>query len=293
MSVPMDSRCYLCHLTRHIQTARELAGNAAADAVARGLMQAYLEAPEDAGPPYFGPILNRLLEEHCGVKGDRYKEEKELSNRFVMERLDVIRERIEQAEDPLYAGIQFAILGNYIDFSALQGEVSFEKLDDLLAQGENMCLDKESYRLLCRDLAAGKRLLYLTDNAGEIGFDRLLAEQIHKAYPHVEITFCVRGGPAANDATREDAAIVGIPFPVIDSGACIAGTLLPLLGEEAKKAIDQADVIFAKGQANVESLYGCGLNLYYAFLVKCSRFIDLFRKPKFAPMLLRERSGNP
>ena len=103
------------------------------------------------------------------------------------------------------------------------------------------------------------------------------------------ITFCVRGAPALNDATREDAALVGIPFPVIDNGNRIAGTQIDLLGSEAKAALDSADVILAKGQGNIETMHGCGYNVYYAFLVKCPRFIEVFQKPKFTPMLLKER----
>ena len=33
---------------------------------------------------------------------------------------------------------------------------------------------------------------------------------------------------------------------------------------------------------------GHGRNVYYAFLVKCQRFIDRFGKPKLTPMLLRD-----
>jgi len=78
------------------------------------------------------------------------------------------------------------------------------------------------------------------------------------------------------------------PFQVIDNGTCIAGTVLSQLGEEAKQAMDEADVILAKGQANVEGLFGCGYPIYYAFLVKCTRFIQLFKKPKLTPMFLKE-----
>ena len=138
-------------------------------------------------------------------------------------------------------------------------------------------------------METGKTLLYLTDNAGEIGFDRVFAQQLKKRFPHLEITFCVRGGNAANDATREDAAAMGVEFPIIDNGSCIAGTIPELLGEEAKKAMESADVILSKGQANVETLYGTGYNIYYAFLIKCERFITLFNKPKLTPMLIRER----
>ena len=181
-----------------------------------------------------------------------------------------------------------AILGNYIDFSALQGEVSFEKLDALLDTAGEMELDVGVYEELCRRLSKAKTLLYLTDNAGEIGFDRVLAEVMSTKYPDLNITFGVRGGPALNDATREDAAAVGIPFPVIDNGNTVPGTDLKLMGQEARDAFEAADVIFAKGQANVETLLGCGYPIFYAFLIKCPRFIDRFQKPKLTPMLAAE-----
>ena len=130
--------------------------------------------------------------------------------------------------------------------------------------------------------------MYRTDNAGEIGFDRIFAEELARAFPQLEITFCVRGGPTANDATREDAAAMGLPFPVIDNGNLVPGTQLDLLSAEAKQAVETADVILAKGMANVETMLGCGYNIYYAFLVKCQRFVNLFGKPLMTPMLVGE-----
>ena len=289
MSIPMNGQCYICHLKRNTETARELAGDAAATAFAQDLMQLYLDAPKEKGSPWFGPGVTALLEKHCGLTEDRFKEEKEMSNRFVLERMENIRSRILAAADPLYAGLQMAVLGNYIDFSALKGQVSFEILDEMLQKAAQIDLDRKNYEKLCADFAKGKNLLYITDNAGEIGFDRLLAEQIAAKYPQLNITFCVRGGPASNDATREDAAEVGIPFPVIDNGCTVAGTELELLPPETLKIFREADVIISKGQANVETLYGCGLNIYYLFLIKCERFQTFFGKEKLTPMLLTER----
>ena len=289
MSVVFNSECILCHLRRNIETARSLGTEEQAMAFARELLKMYLSAPEGVGSPWFGPATTDLYHEMYGLELDRYRQEKEESNRFVLERLDQIRSRVEKAEDPVYAGLQFSVLGNYIDFSALKDEIDFDQLDEMLTRGEQIDLDRESYASLCRDFETGKELLYLTDNAGEIGFDRVLAEQIHKKYPQLNITFCVRGAPALNDATREDAKLMGIPFRVIDNGNRIAGTQIELLGEEARAALDSADVILAKGQGNVETMYGCGYNVYYAFLVKCPRFIDVFQKPKFTPMLMKER----
>jgi len=290
MSVAIDSRCLLCHFQKNVKTAQGMGTEEQATEFAFSLMEIYRTAPRNVGATWYGPQVEALFSRIYGVEGDRYREEKEFSNTFVMERMDRIREIVRSTADPVFAGLQFAILGNYIDFSALFGEVSFEKLDSMLADALQMELDREAYASLCRDLEQGKKLLYLTDNAGEIGFDRICAEEIQRKYPHLEITFCVRGGPTLNDATREDAKAVGIPFRVIDNGNLVAGTQLELLGDEARNAMDTADVILAKGQANAETLLDSGYNIYYAFLIKCVRFIERYRLPKLTPMLVRERT---
>ena len=289
MSIGMDAQCYLCHLRRNVETARSLGDEETATAFAKALMELYLTMPADKASPTVAPATNALFQKFYGLPEDRYREEKEASNAFVMQRLDGIRDRVLKAKDPLFAGIQMAILGNYIDFSALQGEVSFEKLDALLDTAQDMELDIAVYEKFRDQLSVAKNLLYLTDNAGEIGFDRVFAEVMSTEYPNLKITFCVRGGPALNDATRADAEAVGIPFPVIDNGNTVPGTDLDLMGQEAREAFQNADLIFAKGQANVETLLGCGYPIFYAFLIKCPRFIDRFRKPKLTPMLVAER----
>ncbi len=289
MSIAINATCYLCHLKKHLETAIGLGDEATATAFGRELMQMYLEVPADTSSPELVPMVNELYKKYYGLEDDRFREEKEASNRFVLERMDTIAARIAAAPDRVYAGLQFALLGNYIDFSALHGQVSFEKLEQMLDSAQQIQVAQADYAALCRDLEQGKKLLYLTDNAGEICFDRLFAEELIRAYPHLQITFCVRGGPSQNDATREDAILAGVPFPVIDNGNTVAGTALKQLSTEAKAALAEADVIIAKGQGNVETMYGCGYNVYYAFLVKCIRFQEIFRLPQLTPMLLREK----
>lgn len=288
MSIPMDSLCFQCHLGRYLDTARQHGDERKATAFAKKLMQVYLQLPEGSSSPELGPAVNRLLLRDYGLEADRLRPEKEASNAFVLQRLEQIRTMTEKAEDPVYAALQMAVLGNYLDFAALQGKVSFEDLDRMLEQALEMELDRDCYRSFCADLRRGKRVLYLTDNAGEIGFDRVLAEQMKKAYPHLQITFCVRGGPIHNDATREDARRMGIPFPVIDSGSAVGGTVIDLLGSEARAALEEADVIIAKGMGNTETMYGCGYNVYYAFLVKCQRIMDYFDRPMMTPMFVKD-----
>ena len=288
MSIAMDAACLQCSLRRNLETVQPLGTDADTMDFARELMQLYLDAPKDVPSTWFTPRIAELLHRRYGLEIDRFRQEKLDSNNLVLGHMPQIRQRVRAAEDPVLAGLQFAILGNYLDFSALQGQVSFEKFTGMLDSAADMQFDMDVFHRFCQDLKVGKRLLYLTDNAGEIGFDRIFAEAIAQAYPHLEITFCVRGGPTLNDATREDALAVGIPFPVIDNGNLVPGTQLDLLSPEAGSALENADVILAKGMANVETMYGCGYNIYYAFLVKCQRFVNLFQKPLMTPMLVQE-----
>ena len=288
MSIPIDTYCLQCLLRRNIALAQTLGTEEQAMAFAKEIMKLCIAAPEGVPSPWFGPQIADLLHDMYGLDYDRLRQEKLDSNRFVLERLPMIRKRVTESRDPVLAGLQFAILGNYLDFSALQGQVSFEKLEEMLDKALEMELDDQVYAYFCRDLRRGGKLVYLTDNAGEIGFDRVLAEAIAAAYPDISVTFCVRGAIAQNDAPREDAAAVGIPFPVIDNGNRVAGTQMDLLSSQAKQALEQADVVLAKGMGNAETLLGCGYNVYYAFLVKCPRFVQIFNKPMFTPMLIRD-----
>ena len=127
MGVKMNWRCFLCHFGKHVDTASRLGDEETVTAFSKDLMRLYLSAPADASVTWFGTGTNALYQKYFNLPEDRYVAEKVFSNHFVLERMDAIRQRAQSAADPVYAGLQFAILGNYIDFSALYGEVSFGK----------------------------------------------------------------------------------------------------------------------------------------------------------------------
>jgi uncharacterized protein with ATP-grasp and redox domains len=286
MAIPMNSVCAQCLMKRHVDAARPLGDDETATKFAKGLMEAFLSLPEGADSCQIGPAVTKLYTDLYGLEGDRYLEEKVASNAFAMERLPKIYAQIEKAKDPIYAALQLSILGNYLDFAALAGKVRFEDLERMLEQAENYDLSGPHYDRFLQELKTAKSFVLITDNAGEVVFDRVLAETIHRFYPEVNITFLVRGGPANNDALREDADIVGIPFPVEDSGLCVGGTPLHQISEKARILLQNADMILAKGMGNTESLYNCGLPVYYAFLVKCARFEQVFKRPHLTPMFV-------
>ena len=289
MSISMNSTCFACRINNITQAVGPLGTEQQLTVFLKKWMEMASKYDKAVDSARCGYYTDCLVKEMYGIDlADKRQKDKEESNRFVVERLDHIRERVEGSSDPVYAGLQYAILGNYLDFATLANQISYDELDEMLNKAKDIDLPAETVSCFTADLAKGKKLLIITDNAGEIGFDRVLAQVLQKIYPHLEITFCVRGYPVNNDATREDAFAVGITFPVIDNGNAVGGTALELFSDEAKQAMDAADVILAKGMGNTESLYGCGYNVYYAFLVKCQRFVEVFNAPLMAPMFIKD-----
>ena len=105
------------------------------------------------------------------------------------------------------------------------------------------------------------------------------------------MTVLTRGQPTLNDATVDDAHTVGLDaeFPVIGNGTDYPGTVLEEISDAALKAVQEADLIIAKGQGNFETLNGCGANIYYLFLCKCNLFVRRFAVPRLTGMLVNER----
>lgn len=97
-----------------------------------------------------------------------------------------------------------------------------------------------------------EKFLLIADNCGEIVLDKLFLEQLHYTYPQLSLTVMVRGGEVLNDATMADAAYVNIDqiATVISNGTSVGGTIYEMISDEAKAAIDKADIILAKGQGN-------------------------------------------
>lgn len=73
------------------------------------------------------------------------------------------------------------------------------------------------------------------------------------------------------------------------SGEICTGTVYHLLPDEAREAVEGADVILAKGQGNYESLCKQGIHIFYSFLCKCELFTSRFGVPKLTGIIVEER----
>lgn len=238
--------------------------------------------------PFMVYQFNRLYAEKFG-KPDSYADINKKFNDLVLSMENQIREKIHQAADPLYQALVYAQVGNYIDFGAMNvvNEDEFLKLLDHHRMDDRNLKTYESFVSQCEK---ADTLLLLCDNCGEIVFDKLLLEEIKKRFPRLSFTVMIRGEEVLNDATRNDAAYVGIDkiARIVDNGMPIAGTVYEFLGKEAKEAIDQADVILSKGQGNYEAFSGEGKHVFYAFLCKCELFTNRFGVERLTGLFIEE-----
>ena len=245
-------------------------------------------APLSTTPPEIVAEITRLQKRLLG-KDDDYTEIKKHFNTLILSLEDSVKEKINNSSDSLKCAVGCALVGNYIDFGAMDS-VDENKLHELLDGAEDISIDKTEFENLKKDLSKAKRLVYLTDNCGEVALDKLLVSEIKKQYPNVAVDVIVRGIPVLNDATLDDALQVGIDkvANVMGNGSDIAGNCIDKISDEAREKIDNADVIIAKGQGNFETMRYCDRNVYYLFMCKCTMFAKRFDVPRFSPMLIND-----
>ena len=285
-----DAHCIECMVRRHFELVQPKNDGVKADLYLRDVMRIMLDAPKNVSAPYLTYQCAQAYAKYW-PGDDPYAQLKKDSNDMILELLPSLRPMVEQAEDPLSMAMKFARTGNFLDFGILTPEVAHKALWEAVENTPVMELDADVYTHLLDDLSAAKQLLILGDNAGEIVFDILLVEQLRKQYPDLEVIYCVRGKNSLNDATREDAAYVGMDklVRVIDNGTGISGTELDYISDELKQVLSTADVILSKGSGNLESLAGCGLNIYYIFMCKCQRVAKILGCENMTGQFLRER----
>ena len=227
-----DGNCIECLVKRQWELARRHGDGEKANDYLREVLQIILDAPAGVAAPWLSGAFAEAYQKYWPGE-DAYAQLKKDSNDLVLSLLPEVRAQVAASEDPLKLALQFARTGNFLDFGVLTPETAHRALQDALQHTEESPPDEAVYRQLRQELQAAKSLLILGDNAGEIAFDLVLVETLQREFPQLKLTYCVRGGKVMNDATREDAAYVGMDklVEVIDNGAPISGTELAYVGD--------------------------------------------------------------
>lgn len=243
------------------------------DAIRRKAINAILAYLQDIDyntePPAIGREVNRLLVEITGNK-DPFRHIKVQYNKVALALMDNMRRLVFQNPDPVQTAAKLAVAGNIIDFKAGNRETHLKAISDNIG---SLNFEINHFEKFLDDLKSARTILYLADNAGEIVFDRLFIEMVQRYYPELglQFTVMVRGQPVMNDATREDALMVGLDqiARVVDNGDSAPATILPNISDEARQIYEQADLVISKGVGNYEALDEETRLIYYLLRIDC------------------------
>ncbi|MED9883594.1 MAG: ARMT1-like domain-containing protein [Blautia sp.] len=282
--------CMCCALNKQEQKIRHYPDMEKKTEYMKKVMALIANTEENDCAPSLSVDIQKLYSSFWNCPMEDFTKIKKEFNQLMLNMEASIEDKIRKANDPLEKALLYARIGNYIDFAALSN-VDQSTVITLLDEKSSEALDEKEYENFLRDLSSARKLVYLTDNCGEVVLDKMAVKILKEQYPDLDITVIVRGYPVVNDATMEDAEEIGLTdlVKVIGNGSNVGGTWIPGINSESRELLYNADLIIAKGQGNFETLNDCGLNIYYLFLCKCDLFQRRFHAENLQGMFLNER----
>jgi len=202
---------------------------------------------EPLSHPQIASAVHRRAYEIIG-NPDPFAALKREGNREAMEVCRGVRSTILSFRDHVLA----SVIGNTFDYGVKGHTVDTDFAGffrNEYAKGLTID-DTGAIRKIC------SRVVYLSDNCGEIVLDKLLISWLKAHGSHV--TLAVKGKPALNDATLDDARELGLDRMVdlltTNGGGAEIGIALEEIPGDLRDALDRCTVVIAKGMANYESL---------------------------------------
>ncbi|HVP94165.1 MAG TPA: ARMT1-like domain-containing protein [Methanoregulaceae archaeon] len=286
----LDDRCYDCLLSR---VRLECSLCKADPECTRDIVQScaeLLSRLRDTKKTH--PQIASAVHRHAyGILGcdDPFTELKIQSNREAMEVCRQVRPRLCSFRDLVLA----SIIGNTYDYGVKAHTVTknFLGFFEKSFAGGLTIDDTDKIKPLTR------RVVYFTDNCGEIVFDRLLLEFLHSK--GAEITLVLREAPILNDATLSEAEELNLEHFVTRITTTGLGSELGVRLECApavlEKALAECTLIISKGMANYESLslYDNLPPVAYFMSVKCEPVAEEVGVPRGSMVaMLRSSAEN-
>ena len=224
-------------------------------------------------------IANRILREIKQITGieDPYSDFKTQEMAQARKIFSRVKNYVDQN---LRSRVSLAALGNSLDFFK-RPEQALAEIPNLFNSDFSFYLDHIDQLEFFLTTRPGK-LLYLTDNAGEIYFDIPLYEYLKKHCGRIYLV--VKGGPALNDLTQVELQTAKLEDRfdnLADTGTDGAGIDWDNVSDEFLDLVSSADLIVSKGMANFETLYPRRISVpsFYLFKVKCEPIQNYIQAP--------------
>jgi uncharacterized protein with ATP-grasp and redox domains len=285
----MESQCVSCLISRALQEAQLATTNLNLQLEAMTEVVQILNYSLTQGgrleriPAYVGTRRDHAIQQITKCQ-DPYAQLKRKSNEAALPLIPPLEKYVKEPTDSKQCFRRACIaasLGNVIEYGVAGHEIPWDNLTSLISQAENeLAIDHISQ--LYKLAKNAKRTLYLTDNAGEVVFDRLLIEALVQLGS--QVTVAVKEKPVLNDAMLEDAKVAGLSenAEIITTGGGAVGVLPQWCSDSFLDQFDEVDLIIAKGMGHHETLPEFTLPTPTAHLLrtKCEPVARSLRVPK-------------
>jgi uncharacterized protein with ATP-grasp and redox domains len=279
----IHDRCYDCLLSRIAYESRLSTSDEGRIAhvlsECRILLDGFRGIPRPASP-----VASAAHHRAYEVLGDPdpYRQIKRESTDEAMKACRAVRSTLRSFRDYALA----SVIANTFDYGVSSHQVTGDFMAFFREEWRRGFLIDDTGRMA--DLAG--EIVYFTDNAGEIVFDRLFIE--HLSGTGSRVTVAVKGGPILNDATLEEAEGAGLHrfATVTHTGSNDIGVDLGKIPRDLREAMDRCTLIIAKGMANYEALteYGGLPPTAYLTAVKCPTIAEEVGVPEGSLVALLE-----
>ncbi len=266
-----DLECVPCIIKQTINTLK-ISGcsNKLSKKVVSELLQKLENIDYDLSPAANSDIGYIVFREVTGIK-DPYYYLKRKYNRLALDIYPKLEKVVDSVKNKLYMAAKVAIAGNVIDFGIDIKKVNTLDFNKIIQDLQNMPLAVDNYDKFRESLKDSINILYITDNAGEIVFDKVFIKELVKLDKKVVLS--VKSNPIINDATLEDAieAKFDSLARVIETGNSNIGINISDSSDAFLEEFKKADLIISKGQGNFETLDETGANIFFLLMAKCEK----------------------
>ncbi|MCD6203934.1 MAG: DUF89 family protein, partial [Methanophagales archaeon] len=206
-------------------------------------------------PAFFGTERERILKRRSGMI-DPHEHVKRRSNEVAKELLPVAIDFFSSHHDGIEALVRIAAAANSMEYGVRgysYDDAAF-KADFMRVLRERLNWDRD---LILSAIRERDRIVYLTDNAGEVFFDAFVVKELSEMGKEVVVS--PKSAAVINDATvndwKEAAAYVGVEdVEMIPSGASIGVSREDASAEFLRVFNDDDYLVIAKGMGNYESI---------------------------------------
>lgn len=273
--------CYICLMEQAINAARQVQADEPTQfRIVNRVLKELVDFNPDKTPAVIADFAHRFTRQETGA-ADPFHEAKQRATQEALALYPHLKQLVKNAADPFETAVRLAIAGNILDLALLKNIDLEKNIDQALR--EPLAIDHTAG--LRQSIEQAEWVLYLADNAGETVFDRLLIEQIAPK----PVKYVVKGGPASNDASLQDAVEAGLDqvAEIVTTGYDSVGIVLDHSSPEFINLFKTAPLIILKGMGNFESVNLTDERMFFLLQVKCDAIANFLKVAKKGNVVLQ------